>query len=389
MAPAEYDDEGNVLERTEVKEYQIMAARMRNDRFSYPFVLAAELDHAVDTVTVLEDDSRACMSVLTTQTEHVTDGNVQSGEGRVHFVVVPHIACASIADAQAMTPALPTGSTLPFYVTIRNDGNTYLSGVTVQLSLDEDGKRDEILAEAALAFSAESIVESTYNPKGDDGILENVEDDYKLAPGATSVYQAEFVRPGSSDPFVIPDGWGGYYDLLVTLKPDSLVLTEGEELRLAGAYRHTVRAAYDADGVPRAAAENTVDLSSIGENGLLVFYEPAHEEMTKLLGDGTRVPAGRSMLSVAGQDREASAARLSAAPVTFVGASGGGTSGGGASGGGAARGGGSAGRGQRLPQTGDPTSALDAVPAALGVAGAAMVAYSHRRTQIESERADD
>ena len=88
---------------------------------------------------------------------------------------------------------------------IRNDGNCFISGVT--LNVREVGGPS--VATFKLVFSESNTLESEWNPRGEDGALENVEDDYALAPGMTSLYYAEEM--------VIPDTWEGTIDLEVVI----------------------------------------------------------------------------------------------------------------------------------------------------------------------------
>ncbi|MBR3225924.1 MAG: hypothetical protein IKF78_11450 [Atopobiaceae bacterium] len=95
---------------------------------------------------------------------------------------------------------LPTSN---FHVAVRNDGNTYLSGCSLTLcSYNEatDGYEREESATASIAFGPESLQKSHWNPRGEDGNLQNVEDDYALCPGKTAVYAVDVT---------IPSDWSG------------------------------------------------------------------------------------------------------------------------------------------------------------------------------------
>ena len=84
---------------------------------------------------------------------------------------------------------------------LRNEGNCYLSGV--ELSVAEAGR--EPFGKMRLDFSKDNTLESEWNPRGDDGELQNVEYDWALAPGMSSRYYAEYVT--------IPDDWEGDHEV--------------------------------------------------------------------------------------------------------------------------------------------------------------------------------
>jgi len=92
---------------------------------------------------------------------------------------------------------LAKGDHLAFTLMLRNDGNCFLSGV--ELAVAEVGQ--EPIGTITLAFSKDNTLESEWNPRGEDGELLNVEDDWALAPGMSARYYAEYVT--------IPDSWEG------------------------------------------------------------------------------------------------------------------------------------------------------------------------------------
>lgn len=325
-APFEYDKDGNSSQGKE-NTYNLMACRLRNGKFSDPFVLA-QLDHPMDTLTVLEDEISG-MAMLGT---HVV--NAETGEGDVYFTVVEHAVCASIASADAVMPIVAPESEVSFYVAIRNDGNTYITGLSVSV---QDSESETSLGSQKLTFGKDTLVESSYNPRGDDGNLIYVEDDYALAPGKTSLYRVKGYK--------VPKDWAGDYMLDVTIDSGSVVPAD------------------DIVGVGAEAAGDEI-----------YRYEPAHEEMKQELGDGTTVLAGRTGFKVTDPEQIAQG-DYAAAPIREI------TSGGG--------GGSSTPKKTSLATTGDATEGTSALAAALGLAGAAMLAYSKRRSDLESERDND
>lgn len=318
-APFEYDKDGNSSQGKE-NTYNLMACRLRNGKFSDPFVLA-QLDHPMDTITVLEDETSG-MAMLGT---HVV--NAETGEGDVHFVVVEHAVCASIASADAVMPIVAPESEVSFYVAIRNDGNTYITGLSVSV---------QDLGSQKLTFGKDTLVESSYNPRGGDGNLMYVEDDYALAPGKTSLYRVKGYK--------VPKDWAGDYKLDVTIDSGSVVPAD------------------DIVGVGAEAAGDEI-----------YRYEPAHEEMKQELGDGTTVLAGQTSFKVMDPEQIAQG-DYAAAPISEISSGGGGSS---------------TPKKTSLATTGDATEGSSALAAALGLAGAAMLAYSKRRSDLESEHDND
>lgn len=92
---------------------------------------------------------------------------------------------------------------MSFCLKLRNDGNCFLSGV--DLAVAEVGR--EPFATMKLEFRADNVFESEWNPRGEDGKLQNVEEDGALAPGMTARYVAEYAT--------VPSMWEGEKEIEV------------------------------------------------------------------------------------------------------------------------------------------------------------------------------
>jgi hypothetical protein len=90
-------------------------------------------------------------------------------------------------------------------VGLSNEGNTFLAGV--YLEVREAG--GAAIGTIELRFSETTLLESEWNPRGEDGKLQNVEPDYSLAPGRAARYFTPSVT--------IPESWEGKKQLEVTI----------------------------------------------------------------------------------------------------------------------------------------------------------------------------
>ena len=172
-----------------VNYHRIMACRLRDGKFSDPFVFA-EVNYDLDDLNVANVSSD---SVGFLSTDVV---NAQKAQADLYYTTIPFVKCANVIGCEAIsTFAYPNTEAL-FDLTMRNDGNTYITGFTAQLM--EQGST-KVEATKSVTFSAETLQESNYNPS-ENGKLKDVEADYALAPGKTSVYRVGLA---------IPAGWQG------------------------------------------------------------------------------------------------------------------------------------------------------------------------------------
>jgi hypothetical protein len=254
------------------------------------------------------------------------------------------------------------GGTTRFNVTIRNDGNTYLCGCTLQLCLHENGEVLEVEGSAkAIAFDEETLQPSNWNPVNDDGSLQNVEDDWSLAPGKLGVYRVDVPIPG--------DWEGEKFVSFVAIKPEmpddgglNSLADDAEEVEYVdfsvkpGSYKvNAYRTSLDQEqdrthmqviAVGDSVASGTTYADAPVRTQGTADTQPEHGESTPTSGGATtNTPA-------------------SPAPTTGTSTSSGTASGG------------------SLVRTGDP--GLGALSAGFALAGAALVAYGKRRAANET-----
>ncbi len=172
----------------EIKQHCIMACRMRDGKFSDPFVFA-EVEYDMDNLAVVNVSSDFIGFI---STDVLDAGN---GTADLYYTAFPFVKCANVIGCEAVTPLAFPGSEAVFDLTVRNDGNTFISGFTAQI-MEKGGKSE---GSKQVVFSKDTLQESNYNPS-ENGKLKDVEDDYALAPGKTSVYRVSLT---------IPKGWTG------------------------------------------------------------------------------------------------------------------------------------------------------------------------------------
>ena len=184
------DEYGEVSEASENYEYRIMAARLWNNKFSDPFILA-ELDHRIDNIVGVNGTS-AALTVLSSELE-----DVDNNAGTMWYTSIPFVRTATIIAADCEMPFVVPGGIAEFFVTIRNDGNTYIKGCVVEMYDDADGDNVdewEPCGSAQVGFEYE-LVASMYNPPDAKGNPTNAEEDGALAPGKIGVYRALMAIP--------------------------------------------------------------------------------------------------------------------------------------------------------------------------------------------------
>jgi len=172
-----------------VEHHRIMACRLRNGKFSDPFVFA-EVPYDMDDLNLVNMSSDSIGFVST----DIVDA--QKGQADLYYTVLPFVKCANVIGCKAVSAFAYPGTDALFDLTVRNDGNTYITGFTAQLV--QKGS-DKVEGTKQITFSADTLQESNFNPK-ENGKLKDVEDDFALAPGKTSVYRVALS---------IPKGWQG------------------------------------------------------------------------------------------------------------------------------------------------------------------------------------
>ena len=170
--------------------YQIVGARLRGGKISRGMVLS-EVSHPMHRIRTF-DQSGSYLSFISSNA--VDD---EAGKGELWYTAVPWVRCTTLVAAVPSATVLAAGDQLSFYLMLRNDGNCFLSGV--ELSVAEVGQ--EPFGTIRLDFSEDNTLESEWNPAGEDGKLQGVEDDWALAPGMSARYRADYVT--------IPETWQG------------------------------------------------------------------------------------------------------------------------------------------------------------------------------------
>jgi hypothetical protein len=185
-----------------------MASRIRGDHFSDPFIVA-ELPNDTDALADVsvysptEDDMDKDKALVAVRTELVSKHDDSEGlpiysAAHLWYTEVPAVRSATAVACEASVPFVCPGGSIDFHVAVRNDGNVFLSGCTLTMYLldEETGSYASVKgASAKVTFDAHSLLESTYNKRGDDGTLDDIEPDHALCPGKTSVYAVTVTVP--------------------------------------------------------------------------------------------------------------------------------------------------------------------------------------------------
>ncbi|MBP3894500.1 MAG: hypothetical protein J6D34_10745 [Atopobiaceae bacterium] len=331
-----FDASGNPNERERAASYHVMACRMWKGSFSDPFIVA-DLPHDTDVLAVLKTSRGATIEML--GTEFVKGAQSLYNAANIWYTSVPSVRSATAVGCEAASAFVSPDANATFRVAIRNDGNAFIKGCKLTLCVKRADSNDFDRVESASAsvtFSKDTIQESNWNPMV-NGKLTNVEPDYALAPGKTSVHAVTVKIPAdwqgekkvlfvASEPVKADDG--------LTPQADGEQLVEVEFSIEPGDYQ-VIQS--------RMAPEDDYEMRYMDT----LQVEPASEEETYWQS-----------------------------PVTVI--ENNGTKNGGISGGGGGKGGKGS---KRLPDTGDHgNGALGVGMAALG---AAVLAYERRRAENE------
>ena len=182
-----FNPEGEANERERPASYHIMACRMWKGSFSDPFIMA-DLPHDTDVLTVLKTSRGATIEML--GTEFVKGSEGLHNAANIWYTSVPSVRSATAVGCEAVSPFVSPDANAIFHVAIRNDGNAFIKGCKLTLCVKraESNDFDRVeSASASVTFSKDTIQESNWNPMV-NGKLTNVEPDFSLAPGKTSVH---------------------------------------------------------------------------------------------------------------------------------------------------------------------------------------------------------
>lgn len=409
-----YDEDLNTIseDKSEEPVYQIRACRIWEDKFSDPFVVA-EIDHDVQSLEIVPTHDRyAPVEVVSAEPLSLghadQEGNPLYIASNLWYTSVPNVRCAVATTCYAPVPLVGVGGTLRFYVTIRNEGNSFLSGCDVQLVVHENQVFDDkgmIVSEdvykvegstATIEFSEETIRESHWTPIV-DGAYTNVEPDFSLAPGKCAMYVTEVSVPvtWTGDKVVSFVAYNPVVALGGSLTAEAVEdFIEGASEQYAwfkeyvvkpGTYRvHREASTPDTDTNRTDMTTITIDASTLSGAGVSdapvrVWEEGASEPIPQVSdGDGAGSGDGSSSGSGAGTG------------------TGGSTTGSGTTSAGSVTGSGTTSAGSSRPtstgSTSTPHTADATLPAAvsagLALVGTAALAYSHRRVQNECNEED-
>ena len=347
------DASADSKELPKVQHYQVLACKLRNEKFSDAFVFT-EVKHDMDSLIPLDYGTNIIVPFVST---HLTD--VKASKADMWLTNVRNAKCATVIGVECLASVAFPERPATFYVTVRNDGNTFLFGGTVTLA--EKDVKGGASSSAKLTFSEKTIVESAFNPKGSDGKLQGVEPDYALAPGQTSVYQVDLT---------IPKGWSGDKNVTLSMKDLMQAVVSNKGLKVQAESDEDDSYEYD-DSNAEEYIPGTYE-EDYGEEGVpfdivSVWYEDDLNDNT----DGYDYELADAPIKTPGKNNGNSGNSSSS--------NGSGVSTSGSNAGVATR--------QPLANTRDATSS--ALPLGLTAAGAGLLAYSRRRERLERENEDE
>ena len=376
-----FAEDGTAELDKDVPSYQIMACRIRQkgDAFVFcdPFIVA-DVPHDMSGMEIVMTRGRTCpLEVLACEPikseQQDKDGRPLYYASNLWYTSIPNLQSATATGCECLYPLVSPGGTVEFNVSVRNDGNTYLSGCTLQLCLHDGGKVTPVEdSTVALTFSKDTLLESNWNPKV-DGELVGVEDDWSLAPGKCSLYRIRVA---------IPKDWGG--DKQVSFVARKPVLAQGGGLTSMADDDGPIYQTYEAEPGEykihenRAMADQSVDRSYmdvVSVRSAVAEGDLHADAPVRVNDDDGDEPGG------GGESGGGGKSNSGGSPSGNNGASG--ANGGAPGGNNGSRGNDGTRRG--LAATGDDTSL--AVPAALALGGAALVAYGRRVASNENDEA--
>ena len=376
-----YNSTGGYETINEDALYQLMACRVHNGHFSEPFV-AADLPHDLSSIQIVASrDDLAPLEVLSTEPVDSGDrddaGNPIYHTANVWYTAVPHLRVITATGCIAPVPFVSPGGKLMFQVALRNDGNSYLSSCKLQLcehavTKGTDGKVvSDVATEVKgyvteLVFGEKTLVESHHNPIV-NGEFQNVEPDFALAPGTTSVHKTfvsvpkdwtgeKYVSFIAFDPKVAEGGaMAGLSDNEITYKTFALEPGVAKPAAIDGtAHADRDRRYMGVITVNEAVADGSDVYDVPGTTWTEGEEQPKPESDTP--ADGSTTTGGTSTTN--GTPTASSPAASSPAASTPT-----------------------AGTRATTPGTGDPLSG--ALAAGLALGGAALAAYGRRRAANE------
>lgn len=362
------DEDGTIKMEPAPSSYRIMGMRLvcsgGVSLFTKPFVIA-RTSHPADAVAAVTSSSSSTDIMIC----HIS--NLSESRCEYYEVKVPHVASATPVALCPVDDFAMAGQPCTFDVTLRNDGNVLVNGAEITLlDADEDNK---VLAEnVSVEISAETVKGSSDLRAADDSSEGTTESTYVTGYESFANHPLgmdggrTIVAPGnratvrvSAD---IPDDWSGSRNITVRVSkiryidPLTGESSISESLKTSdGEYAAGLSGLSDEEGGVSAFGEQTID-------GLTTLH------IAEATGDLGRFGDAIDGLVV----------------MEDAGGAGGGS--------GSTSGGGNGADGDALPDTGDTSvlaGAASLVTGVTGALGAAMMAYSKRRQDVEREEHDE
>lgn len=354
--------------------------------FTNGFVLCSTT-HAIDHLCA----ARLSDNAVTVFASCIED--MSSSRADIYEIRVPQIACATPIGMTTESVALLPGQQANFEVTVRNDGNTLLRGMTVDLLRADT---NEVVAKGLkVSFNKDTVVGGS-GMVADKTFDEGGSSDLSFKSGYTASSLADKAR---NNPLVANNGAD-------VVAPGATVTVKMPPFTVPGTWKGTVKVKVRTSDLNYSSMVSGVDsLSAVNESSCVALtssaFPDAFEQFEKTAfatcmgaDDAVAVPGkdemGATLAFVNGQSSGGAGGSGGGSGSGGAGGSGGSGTGGG-SGSGSKGGNGSNGAGsgkkdpkvERMPDTGEnPVPA--AVTAAAAVLGAGLAAYGKRRLENES-----
>ena len=355
----ELGDDGE-LQDVNDELYYIMSMALIDGVYTDPFVFC-RLDHPVDQLLAAEsnatnennmpvDDGETIMLAT-----HIT--KVGESKAALHDIRIPLMRAAKAMEVSPVMGLVYPGEDNKFYVTIRNDGNTVLSGTTVQLWDDDtntaigepvtinfaDDEQRKLNTYEVASFNYDVDSMST-EAQGNDLVKEKGVS--VLAPGKTGLYVASFP---------IPEDWVNKdsRNIHVVISDSSIIDPSAGTAGIVSlnSERDDFNLACDTTGV--SVFDNTsVDGDELRDGAMAFTSDGDADDDDGDWADDDSKNADKTNRKNGKSDGSGSGSR------------------------------------GNLPRTGDSdrSAGLGLLGTAAVAAGAGMAAYSRRRTQLERER---
>ena len=312
--------------------YVIKAITLADGVFTDPFVFADCGDYPVDTFCVVEDTSETSGSLSQFVTCSIDD--TKSADSNLYHFTVPFLACVGVESAYPTGEVVYDGETARFSVTLKNYGNTVLTGAV--LNIYENGTAEgEALSTIALDF-AQAEIDGDYELLTTSYYEDAMSDETKQSVLVANSGNAALI-PGQTKTFVIsvpiPEGWSGEKELIVHAASRNTTIIDPGTSDTTSATDSKYVEVYEFNDISFAVAKFDVATSATVEPDYGTFDGDTEDE------DGD------------GKD----------------GGSDGGKKG-----------------GSGTPGTGDALGGITPLLAGIAAAGTALAAYSARRTRLEN-----